>query len=124
MSTTTTTATRRSQTQQSHHLQSTSTTLKNKTQKKAKTTMMTSIAAQNKQTTTLMTTSTTTRNRELDEQNEFDEFKNRLKKFKAVREIKLISCLDKKICNISSGNYLISDFNLRIFTLITIFLVF
>jgi hypothetical protein len=70
-----------------------------------------SVVLNNKQQTDTTTAlvSTSTRNRELEEQNEFDAFKNRLKKFKAVREIKLIACLDKKMCNLNSSRRLLSS---------------
>lgn len=70
-----------------------------------------SVVSNNKQQTDATTAlvSTSTRNRELEEQNEFDAFKNRLKKFKAVREIKLIACLDKKMCNLNSSRRLLSS---------------
>lgn len=107
--------------QAAHHTTTQSTTSKtnnkNNNQKKPPKTSppsalaTSSVASNNKQQTDATTAlvSTSTRNRELEEQNEFDAFKNRLKKFKAVREIKLIACLDKKMCNINSSRRLSSS---------------
>lgn len=39
-----------------------------------------------------------------DIKSELEQFKKNLKKFKAVREIKLITCLDKKLCTLSSSS--------------------